>query len=51
MEEISEDALISLRTAVDDVREMSRTGNSADVDEAVQYLIRKAEAVLHEVGY
>ena len=51
MEEVSEDALISLRSALDDVREMSRNGNSTDVDEALQYLIRKAEALLSEVGY
>jgi len=51
MEEVSEDALISLRTALDDVREMSRNGNSADEREAIQYLIRKAEALLDEVGY
>ena len=51
MEEISGDALISLRDALNDVREMSRNGNSADEREAVQYLIRKAEALLEEVGY
>lgn len=51
MEEITEGALTALRGALEDVQEMSRNGNSTDVDEAVHYLIRKAEALLEEVGY
>jgi len=51
LEEVSEYALTSLRTALDDVGEMARHGNSTDVYEALQYLVRKAEEVLNEVGY
>jgi hypothetical protein len=51
VEEISEDALISLRTALDDVFSQGRSGNSTDRDEAVRWLINKAEALLEEVGY
>jgi hypothetical protein len=51
MEEVSENALEHLRAALDDVRDMSKNGNSTDEYRALQYLLRKAEALLDEVGY
>lgn len=51
MEEVSDDALVALRTALDDVVNQGRWGNSTDRDEAVRWLINKAEALLSEVGY
>jgi hypothetical protein len=51
MEEVSENALDALRSAIDDVNEMSRCGNSTDEYQALQYMMGKAEALLSEVGY
>ena len=51
MEEVSEKALAALRSALDDVHDMSRNGNSQDEYEALLYLVKKSEALLSEVGY
>lgn len=51
MEEVSENALQSLRTALNDVELMKSCGNSTDEYEALQYLMLKAEELLSEVGY
>ena len=51
VEEVSEGALQSLRTAVNDVASMAECGNSTDEYEALQYLVLKAEELLTEIGY
>lgn len=50
-EEISTQALVQLRGALDDAEEISGYGNSTDVLNAYRFLARKVGAVLDEVGY
>lgn len=49
--EVSESALDALRSALDDVSDMSSNGNSTDEYEALRYLARQAEQFLAEVGW
>ena len=51
MEEVSESALEALRSALNDVDDMSRNGNSTDEYEALKYLARQAEQFLAEAGH
>ncbi len=51
MEEVSEQALIALRNALDGAEELFFNGNSTDEYNALQFLAKKAKALLEEVGY